>query len=160
MTSVEFINYFAPRSTLVLTFVVLFCFALFFAYLIAFKNATKGKNYIITFFVFIIIILIGVVLLKSQDNITKANKLEIIKTPYYLSLSAYEKSYFKEALLNNPNVENFSTTITIKELKNIVNEIDNRRRDKLDINQSIRPALSKDDELKDKEKIINLIKSS
>jgi len=149
MTSVEFINYFAPRSTLVLTFVVLFCFALFFAYLIAFKNATKGKNYIITFFVFIIIILIGVVLLKSQDNITKANKLEIIKTPYYLSLSANEKSYFKEALLNNPNVENFSTTITIKELKNIVNEIDNRRRDKLDINQSIRPALSKDDELKD-----------
>ena len=63
-------------------------------------------------------------------------------------------------MLNNPNVENFSTTITIKELKNIVNKIDNRRRDKLDINQSIRPALSKDDELKDKEKIINLIKSS
>lgn len=52
MTSVEFINYFAPRPTLVLTFVVLFCFALFFAYLIAFKNATKGKNYIITFFCF------------------------------------------------------------------------------------------------------------
>lgn len=160
MTSVEFINYFAPRPALILTFVVLFCFALFFAYLIAFKNATKGKNYIITFSVFIIIILIGVVLLKSQDNITKANKLEIIKTPYYLSLSAYEKSYFKEALLNNPNVENFSTTITIKELKNIVNEIDNRRRDKLDINKPIEPVLSKDDELKEKEKTISLIKSS
>lgn len=104
--------------------------------------------------------MIGIALLKSQDNFTKANKLEIIQTPYYLSLSSDEKSYFKEALLNNSNAENFSTTITIKELKNIVNEIDNRRRDKLDINKPIEPALSKDGELKEKEKIISLIKSS
>lgn len=159
MTSVEFINYFAPRPTQVLTFVTLFCFALFFAYLIAFKDVTKSKNYI-TFFVTIIIILIGIAILKSQDNFIKANKLEIIKTEYYLSLSEDEKSYFKEALLNDSNVENFSTTITIKELKNIVNEIDNRRRDKLDVNKPIKPALSKDDELKEKEKIISLIKSS
>ena len=95
MTSVEFINYFAPRPTLVLTFVVLFCFALFFAYLIAFKNATKGKNYIITFFVFIIIILIGVVLPKSQDNITKANRLS-----KHLTISLYQ--HMRSPILKRP----------------------------------------------------------
>lgn len=137
MTASEFLHYVKPADSPFLLIWIFLCIGLgFYVTRITlgvysshiFKN--KLKDY--TFLGPVLACILIAIPMNLKDNYIQVDKLKIIETPYYQSLPADEKSYFKEALLGNQNVENFSTTITMSELEKLVNQIEKRKREKLE----------------------------
>ena len=164
MTASEFLHYVKPADSPLLLIWIFLCAGLGFYFTrigLGFYSShiftNKIKDYALFLGPAFACILVAIPM-NLKDNYIQIDKLKIIETPYYQSLPADEKSYFKEALLGNNNVANFSATITMSELEKLVNQIEKRKREKLEsykLNEK-----SEYDNLHKKERIISLIKGS
>lgn len=155
MTASEFLHYVKPADSPLLLIWIFLCIGFGINFPHIFKN--KLKDYALYLSPIIACIFIAIPM-NLKDDYLQVDKLKIIETPYYQSLPADEKSYFKDVLLGHHNVANFSPTITMSELEKLVNQIEKRKRDRLksyELNEK-----SGYDDFQKKEQIISLIKDS